>query len=127
MIAASQIQPTLPLAPAHEKPSPWSTTVYRDLDASRSDMLASDETLPHRQGITALPTESTHIEKYTVTLKTCKENRTRNTKTRHGTHTGSRTERRRICALLWRKPCCIGEGKQSFREIKSTGRVCRQV
>jgi len=73
MIAASQIQPTLPPAPAHEKPSPWGATVYRDLDASRADMLASDETLPHRQGITGLPTESTHIEKYTVTLRTCKD------------------------------------------------------
>src|SRR5712691_9009776 len=44
--------------------------------------------------------------------------RVRNTKTRHGAHTGSCPEHRRICALLCRKPCCIGEGPHSFQERK---------
>jgi hypothetical protein len=65
------------------------------------DMLASDETLPHRKGMTALPTESTHTSKNIQSaLRAFKECRARNTKTRYGAHTGSCTECRRICALL---------------------------
>src|SRR5215471_8052566 len=67
-----------------------------------------------------------HITKRPSALRAFKEGGTRNTTTRHGAHTGSCTECRRLCVLRCKKPCSIGEGQPSFRERKDTCKVCRR-